>query len=83
MRKSSSAESEHPLTDGTTKKYIDMDKRVFGATPEEMKELAKQIVATGMFLNRKHLDYTSITLFQDAMASLNPVINHMVRMQNA
>ena len=66
-----------------TKKYIDMDKRVFGATPEEMKELAKQIVATGMFLNRKHLDYTSITLFQDAMASLNPVINHMVRMQNA
>ena len=64
-----------------TKKYIDMDKRVFGATPEEMKELAKQIVATGMFANRKHLDYTAITLFQNAMVSLNPVINHMIRMQ--
>ena len=66
-----------------TKKYIDMDKRVFGATPEEMKELAKQIVATGMFANRKHLDYTAITLFQNAMVSLNPVINHMIRMQKA
>lgn len=66
-----------------TKKYIVMDPRVFGATSEEMRELAKQIVATGMFKSRGHLDCTCVMLFQNAMVSLNPVINHMVRMQNA
>lgn len=63
-----------------TKKYIDMDKRVFGATEEEMKALAKEVVSTGMFRNRKHLDYKCIQLFQDAMTSLNAMINHIVRM---
>ena len=48
---------------------------------EELKELAAEICATKMFKTRKQLDMASISLFEESMVSLNPVVNHLVHMK--
>ena len=71
----------NPTMAEPTKSYFKLDDRVFGAKHGDLSELAKEIVESKMFRTRKHLDYMSIKLFQDAMASLNPVMNLLVHSQ--
>ena len=61
-----------------TKKYLNMDHRVFSATNEE---LADEVVSTGMFSSIEHLKSTCHKLFEDAMVNLNPMINHIIRLK--
>lgn len=70
----------NPKMAENTKKYFKLDPRIFGED-SGVKELAKEVVDSGMFLTRKQLDFTSITLFTDCIASLNPVVNHLVHLK--
>ena len=62
-----------------TKRYFQMDSRVWNASEGQMKELADEIIYTGLFKNRQHLDDTTKSLFEAAVASLNPIVNHKIR----
>ena len=64
-----------------TKKYLNMDHRVFSATDEELKKLAEEVCSTGMFSSIEHLNSTCQSLFEDAMVNLNPMINHIIRLK--
>ena len=70
-----------PEMAAATKKYFDLDPRIFTLEHEELKELAAEICATKMFKTRKQLDMASISLFEESMVSLNPVVNHLVHMK--
>lgn len=62
-----------------TKKYFKMDPRVWTATEQQMTELANEIISTGLFNTRNGLDNTTRNLFDSALASLNPIVNHVIR----
>ena len=68
----------NPVMAEPTKGYLKMDPRVFGAEHEDLGDLAKEIIASGMFRTRKQLDVITIELFENAMVSLNAVMNLMV-----
>ena len=62
-----------------TKRYFQMDTRVWNASEGQLAELADEIVYTGLFKNRQHLDDTTRALFESAVCSLNPIVNHIIR----
>lgn len=70
-----------PEMAANTCRYIDMDERVFGASEEEMKAFAQEIIAKGLVKSEKQLQLGTINLFEQSISSLNIVINHLVRMK--